>query len=91
MSHIKPDFCEHALHVYCQTFWWILSCNWLTILYRHGPLSMAAPEKKVRKVKEKKTGEKPGAAAKVTPEQVCHGLNHVIYLNWFYFEASCSL
>ena len=52
---------------------------------------MAAPEKKVRKVKEKKTGEKPGAAAKVTPEQVCHGVNHVIYLNWFYFEASCSL
>ena len=40
------------------------------IEFMHGPLSMAAPEKKVRKVKEKKTGEKPGAAAKVTPEQL---------------------
>jgi hypothetical protein len=34
---------------------------------------MDAPKKKVRTVKEK-TGEKPGEAAKVTPEQVCQGI-----------------
>jgi hypothetical protein len=35
---------------------------------------MDAPKKKVRIVKGKKTGEKPGEAAKVTPEQVCQGI-----------------
>ena len=38
--------------------------------FRYGPLSMDAPVKKVREKSKLKPGEKPGAAAKVTPEQV---------------------
>lgn len=38
--------------------------------FMHGPLSMDAPVRKEKKPREKKTGDKPGAAAKVTPQQL---------------------
>ncbi|XP_028391217.1 non-structural maintenance of chromosomes element 4 homolog A-like [Dendronephthya gigantea] len=39
------------------------------IEFMHGPVSMDAPKKKVKNVKDK-SGDKPGAAAKITPQQL---------------------
>ena len=44
---------------------------------------MDAPVQKEKKVKEKKTGEKPGEAAKVTPEQVCQAAHLVSIISCF--------
>lgn len=41
-----------------------------TVEFMHGPVSMDAPVKKVRNPNTHKTGDKPGAGEKVTPEQL---------------------
>ena len=58
---------------------------------RHGPVSMDAPVKKVRNPNTHKTGDKPGAGEKVTPEQVCCLVSHKYLMSQYSFLSSNNI